>query len=118
MVETSFQIRHAERTERPIVAQSELRGLRPRLSGGQVAGSEPLGLSQELVVARLRGKRSQGGTVAQGPHPPGETLEVRDEDGRPGYESFPGRSALPLLSTSVMLLRHVNRVESLCHFIE
>ena len=55
MVETSFQIRDAERTERAIVAQPELWGLRLDVSRGSIAGTEPLGVSEDVVDARLPG---------------------------------------------------------------
>ena len=46
VVETSFQIRHEERTERAIVAQSELRRTRLDVSGGQIARAESVEFPQ------------------------------------------------------------------------
>ena len=49
----TFQVRHGQRTERAIVAQSELRRTRLDVSGGQIARTGHVSIYQDMVVARL-----------------------------------------------------------------
>ena len=65
MVEASIQVRDAKRTERAIVAQSELRRTRPHVSSGQIARTESVGVSKAMVSSRLRGQRPSRGSMGQ-----------------------------------------------------
>ena len=89
----SIQVRDAKRTERAIVAQSELRRTRPHVSGGQIARTEPVGVSKAMVSSRLRGQRPSRGSMgqrldhertslAEGGATPGRTRHVPIERGR------------------------------------
>ena len=65
MVTASIQVRDAKRTERAIVAQSELRRTRLDVSGGQIARTEHVGVSKAMVSSRLRGQRPSRRSMGQ-----------------------------------------------------
>ena len=105
MVETSFSVRDAQRTERAIPVQSELRWPRPDVLGGQIAGTESDGVFEDVVPARLRGQRPSRGTVGQELDFQGTPLASRSAvTRRAEYLSFSGRCTSSMLHVIFFLV--------------